>query len=218
MAMMDYGVMVFKNGEFINQDEFFMDMKKSVGWEDWKDVRYPDCPRIECVLGDEYSPCTQCEDCHYNPETSEYIDCKGNSFKSGDHIKGNFFAYIGDEDFTIAFYKNSCKIMINKLPAGSIWCNYEVSEKESSDGYSNIIKHMSKVWEFDKYKIHVKTIDPRVHLASFCYKEDQYHVIYGYGIDPTLRVWNKVKVRYLGKRTSIRVDRLIEKYWTKKGK
>lgn len=215
MAMTDYGAIVFKNGEFINKEEFFMDMKKSVGWEDWKNVRYKDCPRVECVMGDEYSPCTQCEDCHYDKEQQHYVDCKGNTFRVGEHLKGNYFAYIGDEEFTLGFYKCICKVAINKKVVGDIWGNHDIIGK-GSDGLSIIRNYKSHTWEFDGYKIHIKTIAPTIYLAEVRYKDDIYHIIYGYGIDPTPRVWNKIKVKYLGKRVSNRVDRLIEKYWTKK--
>lgn len=218
MAMMDYGALVFKNGEFINKEEFFMDMKKSVGWEDWKAIRYDDCPRVEYVMGDGYSPCTQCEDCHYNKETCLYTDCKGNLFSAGNHLKGNYFAYIGDEEFTVAFYKNSIVIAINKERVGDIFCNYEFSKVPNSHGYRDYIRHKSKTWNIGGHDIHVKEISSRVHLATIYYKGDRYNVIYGYGIDPTPRVWNQIKVRYLGKRVSNKVDRLIEKFWTKKGK
>ena len=217
MAMIDYGAIVFKNGEFINKKEFFMDMEKSVGWADWKNVRYPDCPRVECVMGDDYSPCTQCPDCHYNKDTYSWTDCKGVSFVTDNHLKGNYYAYIGDKDFTIAFYKCFFKVTINQEVVGDVWGNREDSGVKDKDGFTVYINHKSKVWKFGDYKIHVKTIGPTVFLANIHYKGNWYHVIYGYGIDPTPEVWNNIKVRYLGKRVSNRVDRLIEKYWTKKG-
>lgn len=218
MAMMDYGALVFKNGEFINKEEFFMNMKKSVGWEDWKDIRYDDCPRVECVMGDSYSPCTQCEDCHYNSETGQYTDCKDNTFTVRGHLKGNYFAYIGDEEFTVAFYKEMVVVAVNKEIVGDIFCNYEFSEVLDSDGCHSYIRHKSKTWNIGGHDIHVKEVSPSVFTATIYYKGDRYNVIYGYGIDPTPRVWNQVKVRYLGKRVSTKVDRLIEKFWTKKGK
>lgn len=57
MAMMDYGAVVKINGKIVNENEFFMDMQKAVGWVDYPKVRYEDC---DCLDEDGYADCSEC--------------------------------------------------------------------------------------------------------------------------------------------------------------
>ena len=81
MAYIDYGAIVFKNGKLIST-EMFEDMKTAVGWEDTKNDKY------------------------HSYKDGE----KEDNYMVPLNLKGNYFAYIGDGDCTIAFYK--CQIMI----------------------------------------------------------------------------------------------------------
>ena len=47
------------------------------------------------------------------------------------------------------------------------------------------------------------------------YKGDNYHIIYGYGIDSSKETWDNCKVRYLGKRAAWKVDNLYTRLITK---
>lgn len=61
------------------------------------------------------------------------------------------------------------------------------------------------------YTVHVKEICPGVYRLK-CSEDGQHlTIIYGYGIDPNWKVWNKIKVRYLGKYRAKIVDREITK-------
>lgn len=63
--------------------------------------------------------------------------------------------------------------------------------------------------------IHIREIIDRVALASFKYKDDFYNIVFGYGIDPTKRVWGSIKVQYLGKKKARKVDNVYRRLITK---
>lgn len=214
MAMIDYGALVFKDGQFINQNEFFMTMEKAVGWVDYPFIRYPDCGYIDY----DRSKCDGCPRAHFEIKTfegEEYksytTDCQDNPINRAnagiDVINGNYYAYIGNKHFTLAFYKQKMAICIDGKLKEEIWMHFnEKTQNKKSvhltiEGYTIDIKDIAEGSIFDT---HV-SIDG-----------SHYHVIFGYGIDPDMKVWNRVKVQYLGKKFSKKIDNLINRYWTKK--
>ena len=216
MAMVDYGALVFKDGDLINENTFFMNMKESVGWEDREDVRHDDCPLKTDLpdLGKQYTPCLSCECRKVNPHVNEVgpngypLDCKGIEFaypSETSALKGNNFAYIGNKDFTIAFYKTSATIVSNGKQY-SIHSNSEIGDCS--------IRYMSHTYTINGHSFHIKSIDERVYILSARIDGHMYHVIYGNGIDTDLKLWNEIKVRYLGKKTAKTVDKYIDKYWS----
>ena len=120
-----------------------------------------------------------------------------------DSINGNYFAYIGDDAFTLAFYKTGVHVLVNKEFADHVWeCGYRhwgdpdrVSYRES---YGDVT-------------FHIKHVCRNVYHLSMAYKGDYYHVVYGCGIDPDKSVWDKVKADYLGKSGAKKVDGLYKK-------
>lgn len=122
-----------------------------------------------------------------------------------DQFKGNYFAYVGNKDITLAFYKRWLRVKLNqgKEICIELWCNYNSQHN-----------HMSHTYKLEDYKIHVKTVVKyKVFLCDVTIDGHHYHVIYGYGIDPNMIVWNNVKNIYLGKRDARKVDNLINRFW-----
>ena len=125
MAMVDYGVVAIKNGKVINDGLFFMNMLTAVGWVDQKRIRHDDC---DCF--DDPDPLLAKSNCYYcNKAQKEIVqyencedtdakliaDCHGESIEPvSNHIDGNYFAYVGDEHLTLAFYKQHCLIIIRQ--------------------------------------------------------------------------------------------------------
>lgn len=217
MAMIDYGALVFKNGKLINQNEFFMDMEKSVGWVDIPYIKTPNCDCFRTFNDETYSDCDNCPKAKFEMKTLEYdrktetyrhtlSDCMGNSLNYPNKLNGNYFAYIGNTNFTLAIYKNRIAICIDKKYVDEIWWNQD----------KNKINHKSFYYTYNNITIHIKTILNGIYLLSVTINNAHYNVIYGYAIDPNLTVWNKIKVKYLGRKNAKKIDNLINKLWTKK--
>lgn len=215
MAMIDYGVVAIKNGKVINDGMFFMNMLTAVGWVDQKRIRHDDC---DCF--DDPDPLLAKSNCYYcNKAQKEIVqyencedtdakliaDCHGESFESvSNHIDGNYFAYVGDEHLTLAFYKQHCLIMANKVLQFEMW------------GIDNFLGCRKSIhFEVAGVHFHLKHLDDRIYYMRFHYKGDNYHIIYGYGIDSSKDTWDNCKVRYLGKRAARKVDNLYARLISK---
>jgi hypothetical protein len=89
-------------------------------------------------------------------------------------LKGNYFAYIGDEECTVAFYKNYIRI-IEKLNSGSFCNKFE------------FLTHTCYVWS--KWKCWVGESYMKITkrngylVCKWRYKGDKYKVYFGYGVD-----------------------------------
>ena len=215
MAMVDYGVVAIKNGKVINDGMFFMNMLTAVGWVDQKRIRHDDC---DCF--DDPDPLLAKSNCYYcNKAQKEIVqyencedtdakliaDCHGESFESvSNHIDGNYFAYVGDEHLTLAFYKQHCLIMADKVLQFEMW------------GIDNFLGCRKSIhFEVAGVHFHLKHLDDRIYYMRFHYKGDNYHIIYGYGIDSSKDTWDNCKVRYLGKRAARKIDNLYSRLITK---
>jgi len=157
MALIDYGAVVFKNGVIQNENNFFMDMQKSVGW------------------------------------SSEQ--------------KGNYYAFVGNERLTVAVSRNACHIFTDKKIF--LRC-HGMHFFDQCDVLITTNPHIKKVirFVFDNIGFRIKEITFNVYMLSFSFENNHYNIIYGYGIDPDLRVWEHNKVRYLGKKGAAKVDKI----------
>ena len=108
---------------------------------------------------------------------------------------GDYFVYVGDSHVTVCFYKTYFVVFLNGGKVDAVL-----------PGDWRSIQR-----EYDGAKVRVKRIADWVFHFSMKYNGDRYHVIYGYGIDPDKKVWDHVKVDYLGKNVSRKVDRLMGK-------
>ena len=205
MAMIDYGAILKVNGVIKNRNEFFMDMLEATGWVDVPRIRYEDCDCIE----DGCSNCTECpraQKKHYSDEKlgewdSITGDCRGNPIWRNS-VDKNFFAYAGDENFTVAVYKTQT-VFVNK-------------DKSINTVYWFPFNHMVKHHTFKvngkSVRIHIKRIANSEQLyMRFIYKNDVYEIVYGYGIDSNQKTWNRVKYKYISNKKVIRfVDKFLE--------
>lgn len=117
-------------------------------------------------------------------------------------VRGNYFAYVGDEKITLCFYKNRFVIYENKKFVDEIWPDFSPIPCKKSH-YINTSSCMIKV----------KTLSTCVHCACFSIDENHYKVIFGYGIDPSKNIWNKNKYYYLGKKVANKVDKILNGCW-----
>lgn len=203
MAMIDYGAIVFKNGEFINRDQFFMDMEKAVGWVDVPFIRHEDCDCIWEYEDSKYSDCGHCPKAKRRESGFVIADCHGQSTSCENKANGNYYAYIGDKNLTLAFYKTMCAIYKDGKYVDTIWgCR----DKDSK-------RHKVLRFEYGGAQIIIRSVYYTISHMSISYKGDHYNVIYGYGIDPCMRVWNRIKNQYIGSKASRDVDKLIKRYW-----
>ena len=205
MAMIDYGALLKKNGKIVNRDEFFMDMKKAVGWTDNPYIKYEDC---DCIYLDGKSDCWNCPRAHFS--THSYsdgeqwkqleTDCRGNK-PPQNPLGGNWFAYAGDTELVVGFYKQMVMTWY-KGEQKIHWLRWDYAGKYSI----NI--------EVGGTKLHFKALSENkdAYYGRFHYKGDLYEVVFGYGIDPTQSTWNRVKKTYCDKKTI----KFVDKFWEEK--
>ena len=132
MAMIDYGSVVKKNGCII-QKEFFMDMKKAVGFV-IDSVEY---------LKDEYV---------YDNQKEKYI-LTGKKILSKIDINDNYFSYIGDREFLVCIYKGRLDIFsnnkyidtINDIPYGKFRNDVRIN---------GVTLHIKRLFNNNRYKLH----------------------------------------------------------------
>ena len=202
MAMIDYGAILKKNGKIVNRDEFFMDMETAVGWTDYPHVKYEDC---SCVDENGYSDCQNCPRAnreYYANENYYWFvsDCR-DIVPNSNHMEGNWFAYAGDTELVVGFYKQMVMTWY-KGEKNVHWLRWDYAGKYSI----NI--------EVGGTKLHFKALSENkdAYYGRFHYKGDLYEVVFGYGIDPTQSTWNRVKKDYCDKKTI----KFVDKFWEEK--
>lgn len=93
-------------------------------------------------------------------------------------LNGNFFAYVGDRDCTLAFYKGSIVIVRR----------YQDDSFDYHREYFNCTNYTWSKWEGDVY-FYDDTTRPVVtkrngyYVCKWRYKGDKYKVYFGYGVD-----------------------------------
>lgn len=149
MAMMDYGAIAFKNGKLISTD-MFTPMMDMVGWEDNE--------------SDVYESRLHADD---EPESNYMLPL---------NLKDNYFAYVGDSDCTLAFYKYHMVIAL-RYKDGTFSCQHE---------YFNCTNYTWSRWEdyagegFAKIKV---TKRNGYLVCKWKYRGNKYKVYFGYGVD-----------------------------------
>ena len=147
MAMIDYGALALKNGKLLST-EFFGEMKEMVGWEDTEKDVY----ESRCHTFDE-------------PESEYMLPIQ---------LKNNYFAYVGDKDCTLAFYKEMI-VIVERYNDGTF---YKKDQWLTRNGYT-----WSK-WEAYVCGSFVKVTKRNGYLVcKWKYKGDKYKVYFGYGVD-----------------------------------
>lgn len=151
MAMIDYGAIAFKNGKLIST-EMFTPMIDMVGWEDTEQDVYESRPHS--------------------------TDEPASNYMKPIKLNGNYFAYIGDKDCTIAFYKEQL-VLVERYRAGYFKYEHE---------WFNCTNYIWSRWESHTFhgefynKIRVSKRNGYL-VCKWRYKDDKYKVYFGYGVD-----------------------------------
>lgn len=152
MAMIDYGAIAFKNGKLIST-EMFTPMIDMVGWEDTENDVYESRGHVEG-----------------EPESAYMLPIK---------LNGNYFAYVGDKDCTLAFYKEQM-VIAERYYDGTFRYEHE---------FFNCTHYTWSKWEdyagispdeFPKVRV---TKRNGYLVCKWKYKGDKYKVYFGYGVD-----------------------------------
>lgn len=198
MAMIDYGAIVIKNGKVINENQFFMDMFDSVGWSDAPAKYHEDCTCFDKRTGE--SLCWECD--RWNNDDG--VDCHGEEhLYDNKRLDHNYYAYVGDKGLTLSFYKSWMAVAVDGVRLDGLYPRFYESSSVKSHHYN-----------FNGTKVDIKSIyGNSILLARFKYNGDFYRVIFGYGIDTSKRVWDNVKVRYVGKKIAKMVDKILKGCW-----
>jgi hypothetical protein len=112
-------------------------------------------------------------------------------------ISGDFFAYAGDMDFMLCFYKYRVLVISNSIYVGDVWIMDDIKppyEKRLDLFGSGIdvtfecIDHKGRVNEYwNQYEY------PTKYKVSWEYKGHKYVAYTGYGIDPKQSVYDMIK-------------------------
>lgn len=107
------------------------------------------------------------QDTYHNYETDKDVPLK---------LNGNYFAYIGDSDCTLAFYK--CQmVIVKKFNDGTFSYNHEFFNCTNYT-WSKWVDYAGK--DFAKVKV---TKRNGYLVCKWKYKGDKYKVYFGYGVD-----------------------------------
>lgn len=88
-------------------------------------------------------------------------------------LRGNYFAYIGDEECTVAFYKRTIEIVSKH--DGGCWSESEIL---------NSTDYVWSKWEhITRYGDIIVTKRNGYYVCRWNYKGDKYKVYFGYGVD-----------------------------------
>ena len=105
----------------------------------------------------------------------EYENSIGEVEIGNQEIDSHYFYYVGDRDCVVAVYKDFLTVIIDgKLVSG----NVIVRPKVWFEGIASNVMYFE-----NGLRIEIRRVDdgPRM-CASFDYKDDQYEILYGYGI------------------------------------
>ena len=89
------------------------------------------------------------------------------------NLNGNYFAYIGDQEYTVAFYK--CRMVVVENSHDNFWYTIE---------FINNTKFIWSKWICPtKYNDIIVTKRNGYYVCRWKYKGNKYKVYFGYGVD-----------------------------------
>ena len=184
MALIDYGALVKKNGILLPHTSVFNNYSTL------------NCGELVEVSSDEDSDmgCEYAEDESIREFPKSPYDYDYNSKCS---VINNYLAVVGDNKFLVATYKTGLSLFD--------------SEKYLS-GYCLEDCKFAKVIKNDYADIKIKKLgNDFVGIASFRYNDDNYEILFGYGVDnPNFLMSNKA-VGYMSAKTLRRVRRWVKR-------
>ena len=169
--MMDYGAIVKKNGVIITDPTGGL-------FQNFTNLKY------EVMEEEPYD--TIVDETVVRCEPTEKDDWEPFNFSFG----GNYFVLIGDAQLMIGFYKTSFSVAVDKVKYnypyfdwlsfnGRYQCTHYYRDKYISVNKGDKVLTTLKISKIDE--------ESQVFLATFVYNGDKYEVLYGYGVDPSLR-------------------------------
>jgi len=197
MAMLDYGAVVKKNGKIISDPNKMFQNFTNLKYET-KEITYTD------ENGDEHWDIKTVID----ETVIQSTDYEGKPTTKS--MAGNYFALIGDAEMMIGFYKTWFKIAVDKK---------EVDMGEYFRKWQSEDIKRDFVYEYPKLgKLTIKRIDKRpkycnVCIATFSYKGDSYSVMFGYGVDPSIKYTFGPKNYYAPQKPDKSKLKKAHKYW-----
>lgn len=123
-----------------------------------------------------------------------------------EYVINEYFICIGNERLTLGFYKSKMTVFLNKIKSYNCFM-YDYGSLGT--------KHKSFKLSISDVKIKVKMISDDVYYISTRIGEDNYQVIFGYGIPYNRKEWEDIKKykTYLTHNERKKVDNILRKYW-----
>lgn len=192
MAMIDYGALVKKNGILLPYTSFFNNYSTLYGGdlvEEYSERNDDEFGTIRCLEKSEYVGDESIREFTFNDKNSPY------RFRS---VINNYMAVVGDDKFLVAAYKTGVMIFDAKQDLG---------------GYSLEDCKFAYILKNDYANIKIKKIgNDFVGIASFRYNNDNYEILFGYGVDNSKFLFSKRACDYMSAKTLRKVRR-----WVKSG-
>ena len=217
MAYVDYGVVVKKNGKIITDP-------KGGLFQNYTNLKCTDPYFLEVKKRNEYGVAIEWEEV----ENPDYVDETIVTYREYDWDEGtlsdkiveysfghNEMGVIGDEHFLIGFYKQDFSIAIDKIMVQEdysdiMWWDWFREHKKP------LIIKLDNVPEVSDIVISSVNRDLdylEKFFAKFTYKNDEYEVLFGYGVDPNPKYcYGKQSYFYDRKRRYDHEGRMIHQF------
>lgn len=124
-------------------------------------------------------------------------------------VNGNFFVYAGDEHLTVAVFRRTMGVLLDRVTVEGYWMLADVLHDRSPNRYEDAIRKRATQFDVDGVHFHLEQIGTAQLWLKFSYGGNWYNIIYGYGIDPDEKVWSRVKDEYMDKKTWQKIDRIV---------
>lgn len=128
---------------------------------------------------------------------------------SDKRMNGNCFRYIGDKDFTLGVYKTQVYVAINQKLVDHLWYGFYSEQNETSESFLASHHYIHRFYDYNGFKFDIKKVGNCMLHLHMDYKGKHYHILFGYGIDSDLKVWNEVKHIYCSKKEARYVDKFL---------
>lgn len=201
MAMIDYGAVVKKNGKLLPYNNHFNNYSTLSGGvlhEEYEDILFE---------GDD-EPTHTLTVHEYVGDESVRTSFDGEKRS----VIGNYMAVVGDEDYLIGTYKNGLVVFDNEKYIADYMIGQDDTWWDPKDDMNPFyIQHRKIVKYLDTPfgTIKIKRLSPSefVGVASFRYKDDNYEILFGYGVDCKEFIFSKGAENYFKAKTLRKVRR-----------
>ena len=163
MAMIDYGAVVKKNGKIISN-------VKGGLFQNFTNLKYIENENYETIVDE-----TIVSGVNWEGKPIEFS------------MAGNYFVLIGDEHFLIGFYKEHFEIAIDKHLCNDVPNTYDWFDKHIKPLTFTINNEITITISLAQ-KDHTEPCwHMGVYVTKFTYNGDNYEVLFGYCVDPSIK-------------------------------